>query len=100
MPNQKHTNGTLTNVKSLPRVDIIGAFLLLGLIIFIVTPLQLAVTGDSFGSVVNIVLFVFAGLFSVAFLFWERFVTTMRELPEAVFPWRFFVDRRVMGMVL
>ncbi|KAG9228043.1 hypothetical protein BJ875DRAFT_390223 [Amylocarpus encephaloides] len=100
MPDQKHTNGTLANVKSLPRIDIIGAVLLLGLCIFIVAPLQLAVSGISFGSVVNIVLFVCAGSFSVVFLFWERFVTTKRELPEAAFPWRLFIDRRVMGMIL
>jgi len=100
MPNQKHTNGTLTNVKALPRVDIIGATLLLGICIFVVTPLQFAVTGDSFGSTINIVLFIFAGVFLIAFMFWERFVTTKRELPEAVFPWRFFLDRRIMGMIL
>lgn len=100
MPNQKRNNGALTNVKSLPRVDVIGALLLVGVCVLIVTPLKLAITEYSFGSVANIILFVYAGIFMIAFLFWEWIVTTKRELPEPVFPWRFFQDRRVMGMIL
>ncbi|TGO48513.1 hypothetical protein BCON_0238g00030 [Botryotinia convoluta] len=100
MPYTENTTCTVINFRCLIRIDITGALLLLGLCTFIVTPLQLAATGDSFGSVVNIVLFICAGVSLAATLFWEWFVTTKRELPEPVFPWRFLTDRRVCDMIL
>ena len=105
-PNQRHTSQTPTNdwghftLKSLHRVDVLGAIFLLGTCVLIVTALQQAADGASFRSALVMPLIILSGIFWVVFLSWSWFVTVKRELPEPVFPWRFVTSRVALSMIL
>ncbi|RDL32028.1 uncharacterized protein BP5553_09430 [Venustampulla echinocandica] len=104
LPAQKHSAtplvGNIWSLKNLQRIDFIGATLLLGGCVLLVTALQQAADGISFAAAVVLSLLILSGVFWVAFVIWQWFITTKRELPEPVFPWRFFSSRVFMGMIL
>jgi MFS family permease len=84
---------------SLRRIDVFGSTLLLGACILISTGLQQAGLGYSWTSAFVLPLLLIFPVFLVAFFAWEWFITR-RNVPEPVFPWRFFQSRICMGMVL
>ncbi|KAF2438547.1 MFS multidrug transporter-like protein [Karstenula rhodostoma CBS 690.94] len=85
---------------SLRRLDLIGSTLLLGACLLISTGLQQAAIGYAWTSAFVLPLLLMTAPFSVAFLCWEWLITTRRENPEPVFPWRFCRSRKAVGMIL
>lgn len=86
--------------KSLKRVDFLGATLLLAASLLFVTPLEEAGLHYGWGSAFVITLLVLSGFLWVAFLAWERKVTSASSVREPVFPWRFMQSRVRMGLIL
>lgn len=85
---------------SLARLDLSGAFLLLGATLLLVTVLLEAPTEFSWHSKTAIALFVLSGVLGLLFLVNERTVTGENWRPEPVFPWRFLSNRPWMGTLI
>ena len=85
---------------SLVRIDVFGAFFLLGATLLLVTVLLEAGTSFSWNSATSISLLVVSAVMWIIFLIVERIVTSEKWRPEPVFPWRFFFSRAWMGTLL
>ena len=83
----------------LRRLDPIGAILFLGLSIFFVTPLQGADVTWSWSSPITICLLVFAGISTILFIIWERYITKYWEDTVPVLTWK-FATRKCLGMFM
>jgi hypothetical protein len=86
--------------QSLQRVDFLGTFLLIAANLLLVTALLEASIAFSWNSPVIIVLLVLSAVAWMAFIAWEWFVTREGSKVEPVFPFRFFLNRYWMGMLL
>ena len=86
--------------QSLSRLDVSGAFLLLGATLLLVTVLLEASNEFAWGSGTAISLLVVSAILWVLFLVNERIVTGEKWRQEPVFPWRFLVNRPWMGTLL
>ena len=86
--------------QSLSRLDVSGAFLLLGATLLLVTVLLEASNEFAWGSGTAISLLVVSAILWVLFLVNERIVTGEEWRAEPVFPWRFLVNRPWMGTLL
>ena len=84
----------------LKRVDVMGATMLLGVTVPLVTALQQASQNISFSSALIWPLLLVASLFLVGFLIWQWYITTKRSFPEPVLPWRFLAHRAPVGIML
>ncbi|PVI00423.1 MFS multidrug transporter-like protein [Periconia macrospinosa] len=98
--NQNVGFGHMFSSESLRKVDVLGSFTLLGASILLSTGLQQAEVGFSWHSAVVLSLILSSIPFIAVFLVWEWFVTTRREAPEPVFPWRFIQNRIRIGMII
>ena len=85
---------------SLARLDVSGAFLLLGATLLLVTVLLEAPNEFSWHSTTAIVLFVLSGVLGILFLLNERVVTGDNWRPEPIFPWRFLFNRAWIGTLI
>ncbi|CAI6339908.1 unnamed protein product [Periconia digitata] len=94
------SNRALFSSASLRKVDILGSVTLLGASILLSTGFQEASIVSSWKSAVVLSLIICSIPFIAVFLAWEWFVTTRREFPEPVFPWRFFQSRVRIGMII
>lgn len=89
-----------TSKLSLARLDLSGAFLLLGATLLLVTVLLEAPNAFSWHSKTAIVLFVLSGVLGCLFLLNERVITGDNWRPEPVFPWRFLFNRAWLGTLI
>lgn len=85
---------------SLARLDISGAFLLLGATLLLVTVLLEAPNEFSWHSKTAILLFVLSGMLGLLFLLNEGVVTSDDWRPEPIFPWRFLFNRAWIGTLI
>lgn len=85
---------------SLARLDISGAFLLLGSTLLLVTVLLEAPNGFSWHSKTAILLFVSSGMLGLLFLLNEGVVTGDDWRSEPIFPWRFLFNRAWIGTLI
>lgn len=85
---------------SLARLDLSGAFLLLGATLLLVTVLLEAPNEFSWHSKTAIALFVLSGVLGLLFLLNERMVTGDSWRPEPIFPWRFLFNRAWIGTLI
>ena len=85
---------------SLARLDVSGAFLLLGATLLLVTVLLEAPNEFSWHSTTAIVLFVLSGVLGLLFLLNERVVTDDNWHSEPIFPWRFLFNRAWIGTLI
>ena len=85
---------------SLARLDVSGAFFLLGATLLLVTVLLEAPNEFSWHSTTAIVLFVLSGVLGMLFLLNERVVTGDNWRPEPIFPWRFLFNRAWIGTLI
>ncbi|KAF6221940.1 hypothetical protein HO133_001908 [Letharia lupina] len=85
---------------SLARLDLSGAFLLLGATLLLVTVLLEAPNEFSWHSKTAIALFVLSGVLGLLFLLNERMVTGDGWRPEPIFPWRFLFNRAWIGTLI
>ena len=86
--------------KSLSRLDVCGAFLLLGATLLLVTVLLEASNEFAWASDTAISLLVVSAILWVLFFINERIVTGDEWRAEPVFPSRFLVNRPWMGILL
>lgn len=85
---------------SLARLDLSGAFLLLGATLLLVTVLLEAPNEFSWHSKTAIALFVLSGVLGLVFLVNERMVSNESWSPEPIFPWRFLFNRAWIGTLI
>ena len=85
---------------SLARLDLSGAFLLLGATLSLVTVLLEAPNEFLWHSKTAIALFVLSGVLGLVFLVNERLVTRENWSPEPIFPWRFLFNRAWIGTLI
>ena len=75
------------------RIDGPGTFMLLGAVLLLITPLQLAGHQYAWSSAAVVALLVLAILLGIAFFGWEFFTRRRLSLREPVLPSRFFSHR-------
>jgi MFS family permease len=85
---------------SLRRLDILGAFLMLGAILLLTTGLQQTAEGYAWDSPIVLGLVVSFAPMAIAFFMWQWYATMRRTNPEPVFPWRLCVNRLRIGMIM
>jgi hypothetical protein len=85
--------------KSMRRLDFLGAVLLLGASMMLVSALLEASIQLGWSASETISLLVFAGCSWIGFFVWERLVTK-RTRPEPIFPWTFFSNTAFVGMLM
>ena len=88
------------SLRSLSRLDLSGALLLLGATMILVTVLLEASTEFAWSSGTAISLLVVSAILWFFFLVNERIVTSEKWRPEPIFPWRFLFNRAWMGTLL
>ncbi|KAH9860969.1 hypothetical protein IAQ61_010705 [Plenodomus lingam] len=86
--------------RSLARLDVAGAFLLLGATMLIVAVLLEGGLSMAWDSGPAIALFIVSGLMWIAFLGNEWFFTKHQRTLEPIFPWRFIHNKAWMGVLL
>ena len=84
----------------LKKIDFIGVILLLAASFLLVAALLGASTTFEWSSPTFIVLLVLSLLSWVAFIWYERRLSTRDEHQEEIFPWRFVENRLWMGTLL
>ena len=82
---------------SLARLDITGAFLLLGATMLLVAVLLEDGVSNGWSSAAAIVTLTISGILWLAFVANEWFLTSDKYRTEPIFPWRFVQDRALMG---
>ncbi|KAF7949128.1 hypothetical protein EAE96_008297 [Botrytis aclada] len=92
--------GKKMSAKSFERLDYVGAALLLGASLLLVTGLLEGGVEFAWGSGASISILVISGALWIVFLFWERIVTKDTWKQEPVFPWRFIFNRPWIGVLL
>lgn len=88
------------SLRLLKKIDVPGAILLLSACLLLATALQLAARGASFAAPEVLPFLIVSGAMWSGFVVWEWFITTRREIPEPVLPWRFVQSRVSIGMIL
>lgn len=87
-------------MKSISKIDLTGAFLLLGASLLLVTVLLGADTQFSWHSTTAISLLTISGVFWILFVLNEYAITNDKKIIEPMFPWRFVANRKWMGVLL
>ncbi|OMP88200.1 putative transporter C3H1.06c [Diplodia seriata] len=82
---------------SLARLDITGAFLLLGATMLLVAVLLEDGVSNGWSSAAAIVTLTISEILWLAFVANEWFLTSDKYRTEPIFPWRFVQDRALMG---
>ncbi|KAJ6096144.1 MFS general substrate transporter [Penicillium sp. IBT 16267x] len=104
LPNEFPYHDTLprppSEKRSLRRVDFLGAFLLVGANLFLVTALLEASSDYTWSAALVISFLVVSGVLWISFGLWEWVATKDTRPYEPVFPFRFFLNRYWMGMLL
>lgn len=79
------------------RLDVVGTLLLLFATISLSAAFQEAGSRFPWKSAYVITLITLSGLFWIALVFWERRVTMAGGPQEPVLPWRFIINRAMVG---
>lgn len=82
------------------RVDIPGTALTLSATVALTAAFEEAGQQFPWRSVYVIVLLTVSGVLWITLLVWERVVTLGSKIREPVLPWRFFTNRRMVGVLL
>ncbi|EED21289.1 efflux pump antibiotic resistance protein, putative [Talaromyces stipitatus ATCC 10500] len=84
----------------LRRIDIVGAIILLTATLPLITALNEVYVQFKWPEARTIVLLVLSGVAWFVFFAWENAVTREKNVPEPIFPSRFFKNPNWMGMLL
>ncbi|KAH7329580.1 putative multidrug resistance protein fnx1 [Stachybotrys elegans] len=90
----------LFSAEAFGRVDLLGTILVLFATLALTAGFEEADRRFPWRSAYVITLLTSSGLFWVALLFWERYVTQSNGSREPVLPWRFFTNRQMIGILL
>jgi hypothetical protein len=85
---------------SLRRLDVLGAFLMVGAIVLLTTGLQQTAQDYAWSSAMVLGLILSSVPVAVAFFTWQWWATTRLTNPEPVFPWRLCRNRLSLGMIM
>jgi Na+/melibiose symporter-like transporter len=86
--------------QSLSRLDISGAFLILGATLLLVAVLLEAGTSFAWNSATSIACLVVSAVMWILFLLNEKVLTNDQYRQEPIFPWRFISNRPWIGLLL
>lgn len=82
------------------RVDIPGTVLILLATLALTAGFEEADKQFPWRSAYVITLLTVSGLLWIALIIWERYVTLSSKVREPVLPWRFLINREMMGILL
>jgi hypothetical protein len=85
---------------SMARIDFLGALLLLVATVTLTAAFEEAESRFPWRSAYVITLLTVSGISWLLLLVWERHVTLGPSEREPVLPWRFFQDRRILGLLM
>ncbi|KAI6090284.1 major facilitator superfamily domain-containing protein [Hypoxylon rubiginosum] len=85
---------------TLTRIDIPGTILILFATLALTSAFEEADKRFPWRSAYVIVLLILAGLLWIALVVWERHVTLSDKVREPILPWRFLVNRQMLGILL
>ncbi|KAI1305648.1 putative multidrug resistance protein fnx1 [Xylaria venustula] len=85
---------------TLSRIDIPGTILILFATLALVSGFEEADKRFAWKSAYVITLLTVSGFLWVGLAVWERHVTLSNRTREPILPWRFFLNRRMMGVLL
>ncbi|KAI1180324.1 putative multidrug resistance protein fnx1 [Nemania sp. FL0916] len=85
---------------TLGRIDFPGTILLLFATVSLVAAFEEADKRFPWKSAYVITLLILSGLFWISVAAWERYVTLSNSIREPILPWRFLLNREMMGILL
>jgi hypothetical protein len=92
--------GKSSLIDSLRRLDVLGAFLMVGTIVLLTTGLQQTALDYAWSSAMVLGLIVPSVPVAAAFFAWQWWATTRLTNPEPVFPWRLCRNRLSLGLIM
>ncbi|KAH9890146.1 putative multidrug resistance protein fnx1 [Xylariomycetidae sp. FL2044] len=96
----RRTFGELFSKSTLDRIDIPGTIILLFATLALTSAFEEAGKRFAWKSAYVITLIVVSGLLWIALAAWERHVTLANRVREPILPWRFVLNREMMGVLL
>ncbi|ROW13544.1 hypothetical protein VPNG_04491 [Cytospora leucostoma] len=97
---QSDRRTSVTDQRTLSRVDIPGSILLMMSSLSFTACFQEAESRFAWGSAYVITLLIATVVLWALLLLWERHVTLSSKIREPVLPWRFFTNRAMIGVLL
>lgn len=85
---------------TLGRVDIPGTVLLILATLGMTAGFEEAGSKFPWKSAYVISMITISGILWIVLVSWERYVTSSNKIREPVLPWRFFVNRQMLGLLL
>ncbi|KAI1354865.1 putative multidrug resistance protein fnx1 [Xylaria sp. FL0043] len=98
-----HESKTLKELFTLPtlnRIDVLGTIIILCATLALVSAFEEADKKFAWSSTYVITLLTTSGLLWIGLAIWERHVTLSNQIREPILPWRFFLNRRMIGVLL
>ncbi|KAF2970349.1 hypothetical protein GQX73_g3234 [Xylaria multiplex] len=100
-PNYKSkTIGDMVAKSTLDRIDIPGTILVLFATVALTAAFEEAGKRFEWRSAYVITLLTLSGFLWIALAIWERYVTRSNTVREPILPWRFLLNREMMGILL
>lgn len=99
-PYQDSTSSHHLKKASFGRVDIPGTVLIILATLGLTAGFEEADSKFPWKSAYVISLLSIAGVLWIVLVSWERYVTLSNKIREPVLPWRFFVNRQMLGLLL
>ncbi|KAI0429506.1 putative multidrug resistance protein fnx1 [Xylaria sp. FL1042] len=98
-----HKSKSLKDLFALPtlnRIDILGTIIILFATLALVSAFEEAGKKFAWRSAYVITLLTISGFLWIGLAIWERHVTFSNQTREPILPWRFFLNRRMIGILL
>ncbi|KAI0805845.1 putative multidrug resistance protein fnx1 [Xylaria sp. FL0064] len=98
-----HESKTLKELFALPtlnRIDVLGTIIILSATLALVSAFEEADKKFAWSSTYVITLLTASGLLWIGLAIWERHVTLSNQIREPILPWRFFLNWRMIGVLL
>ncbi|KAI1351016.1 putative multidrug resistance protein fnx1 [Xylaria sp. FL0043] len=97
---KRKTLKDLVSKSVLSRIDVPGTILILFATLGLTAAFEEADKRFPWRSAYVITLLTVSGLFWIILLVWERYVTLSNTIREPILPWRFLLNREMMGVLL
>ncbi|KAI0532823.1 putative multidrug resistance protein fnx1 [Xylaria digitata] len=94
------TLGDMVAKSTLARIDIPGTILVLFATVALTAAFEEAGKRFEWRSAYVITLLTLSGFLWIALAMWERYVTLSNSVREPILPWRFLLNREMMGILL
>ncbi|KAI8952024.1 putative multidrug resistance protein fnx1 [Xylaria longipes] len=97
---KRNTFRDLVSKSTLDRVDVPGTVLILFATLALTAAFEEADKRFPWRSAYVITLLTLSGLLWIILIVWERYVTLSNTIREPILPWRFLLNREMMGILL